>query len=76
MPCRSCIDDRRSRGSHNRLAQSRHDHAVDAAAATLANQQPDALQKSNSAASELSLARFGLRIIRAMQPSHRARRDG
>jgi hypothetical protein len=32
--------------------------------------------RSYSAASELSLARFGLRIVRAVQPSPRARRDG
>jgi hypothetical protein len=32
--------------------------------------------RSNSAASELSLPRFGLRIVRAMQPSPCARRDG
>jgi hypothetical protein len=32
--------------------------------------------RSNSAASELSLARFGLRIVRAMQPSGRPRHGG
>jgi hypothetical protein len=32
--------------------------------------------RSNSAASEVDLARFGLRIIRAMQSSGRRRHDG
>ena len=41
----------------------------------VANQQSEALQKTSSAVSDVSLAWFGLRMIRAMQPSAARRRD-
>ena len=41
----------------------------------VANQQSEAL-RSNSAASDVDLAQFDLRIIRAMQSSALPRRDG
>jgi hypothetical protein len=63
-------------GSGRHIAYGHARQAGELTIARVANQQSDALQKSNSAASELSLARFDLRIIRAMQSSARPRHDG
>ena len=52
------------RGQGDRSARKQQPAATGAG---VANQQSDALQKSSSAASDVSLARFALRIIRAMQ---------
>jgi hypothetical protein len=53
--------------AHNSGIAGGHGHAVDATSATVANQQPDDLRAARHLTS--SLARFGLRIIPAMQPS-------
>ena len=62
---RSSVSSRRLCGAHNSAIAGGQDRSVDAATATVANQQPDALRKQQRG----GLAPFGLRIIRAMQPS-------
>jgi hypothetical protein len=62
---RSSVSSRRLCGAHNSAIAGGQDHSVNAPTATVANQQPDALRKQQRGV----LAPFGLRIIRAMQPS-------
>ena len=70
---RSCVRSRRLCGAHNSAVAGGHENAVDSATATVG--EPVVGCPSNGAASDVDLARFDFRIIRAMQSSGRPRQD-